>query len=166
MQYEQKNGIYMRRHDIVIPRGMVLVSLYDIYTHKLVQDIIKNTFVTAGKNSLAKSLRGLTTNNQGIITYCALGTGITAPELTDVKLEAEIFRKLVSVRSDDGGNIANFQTFFSTAEANGSLREAGLFGDAATAVADSGTLFCHLAINREKTTSNTLTLDWDVEIGS
>ncbi|MBN2262411.1 MAG: hypothetical protein JW735_05825, partial [Prolixibacteraceae bacterium] len=65
----------IKAHDKIIPAGMVLVELRDAKTGKLKsRDLIKNTFVTVGKNSMADALRGTTSDNQGIITYCALGT--------------------------------------------------------------------------------------------
>ncbi len=164
-KYKKHNDIFLHRNDLVIPRGAVLLELYNVKTKKLISDLVNNMVVTAGKNSMADALRGTTANNKGIITYCALGTGITAPDLGDTGLQTEIFRKLVSVRSVVG-NIATFQTFFTTSEANGSLKEAGLFGDDASGTPGSGTLFCRLAINRTKTTNDTLTLTWDVQIGS
>lgn len=123
-----------------------------------------NMFVTAGKNNLAAALAGSAVANKGKVTYCALGGGTTAPALSDTKLETEIGRKLVSVRSA-ALNVATFQTFFTTSECVGTLREAGLFGDDATATADSGVLFCRTAINRTKSSSDTLTLTWTVTIG-
>jgi len=158
-------NINMQLKDKIIPAGMVLIELRDAKTGKLKSsDLIKNTFCTVGKNSIADALRGTETANRGIITYCAVGTDATAPDIADTTLGTELFRKLVSVRSVSG-NVATFQTFFTTAEANGTLREAGLFGDAASAVADSGTLFSKLAINRTKTSGDTLTLSWTITIG-
>lgn len=123
-----------------------------------------NMFVTAGKNNLAAAMAGSAVANKGKITYCALGTGTTAPALADTTLQTELGRKLVSVRSSSG-NVATFQTFFTTSEVVGTLREAALFGDDATATADSGALFCRTAINRTKSSSDTLTLTWTVTIG-
>lgn len=152
------------KHDLIVPVGKVLAILQDIHTGYIRKSITNNMFVTAGKNALADRLIGTTTNNRGIITYCALGTGITAPVAGNVKMETELFRKLISVRSVVG-NIATFQTFFTATEVTGTLSEAGLFGDGATGLADSGTLFARTLINRVKTTSDTLTLVWTVTIG-
>lgn len=150
--------------DRVIPVGMVEVILRNVKTGKVVRELVPNMFVTAGKNSLADAIRGTTASNKGIITYCALGTGDTAPALGDTDLETELFRKQISVRSVSG-NVATFETFFTTSEGNGTLKEAGLFGDDASGTADSGTLFCRTAINRTKTSNDTLTLRWTVTIG-
>lgn len=154
----------MELKDRIIPNGKVELIFENVKTHKKDIYLIDNLVTDAGKASIADALRGSTTNNKGIITYCAVGTDATAPEPTDIILGTEIFRKLVSVRSVSG-NVALFETFFTVNEANGNLKEAGLFGDDATATADSGTLFNKLAIDRVKTTSDTLTLRWSVTIG-
>lgn len=151
-------------NDIIVPSGKVLTILHNVKTGKITRELDNNMVVTAGKNSMASALMGTTANNQGIITYCALGTGITAPAAGNTTLQTEIYRKLISVRSVSG-NVATFQTFYTTSEAIGTLREAGLFGDLADGTANSGTLFCRVAINRVKTSSDTLTLLWSVTIG-
>lgn len=161
------NNIYVPKSEIIVPTGKVLTILRDVRTGRIVKDLTHNMFVTAGKNALADALRGTTANSRGIISYCAVGTGITAPALADTSLEAELFRKLISVRniSDSGNHIAEFTIFFTTSEANGTLKEAGLFGDAASETANSGTLFCRAAIDRVKTSNDTLTIVWSVIIG-
>lgn len=153
-----------KKYDYVIPTGKVELIFTNVITGRVDVIHVKNMFVTAGKNSIADHLRGTTSNNKGIITYCALGTGTTAPALADTTMQTEIARKAVSVRSVSG-KVATFQTFFTTAEANGTLREAGLFGDDASDTANSGTLFCRTAINRTKTSSDTLSLSWSTTIG-
>lgn len=152
------------KYDIIIPRGKVLIQLQNVHTGRIRQGLFDNMVVTAGKNAIADALRGTTANNKGIITYCAVGTGTTAPALADTTLQTEIARKLVSVRTVDG-KTAVFQTFFTTSEGNGTLREAGLFGDDASGTANSGTLFCRVAISRTKSSSDTLTITWNVTIG-
>lgn len=164
-QFEQRNGIWQLRDGIAVPTGQIMIILRDAITGKIKeQTLVKNMFVTAGKNSLASGLIGNTANSQGIITYCALGTGTVAPALADTGLQTELVRKLVSVRSVSG-KVATFQTFFTTSEGNGTLREAGLFGDDASTTPGSGTLFCRAAISRTKSSSDTLTLAWTVTIG-
>ena len=158
------NKLELKTNEIVIPKGEVLLDFFNVNTKKHDYILVPNMFLTAGKNAIASSLIGTTANNKGIITYCALGTGSTAPALSDVLLQTEIFRKLISVRSVVT-NVATYQTYFTTEEANGVLREAGLFGDDASGTANTGTLFCRTAINRTKTSSDTLTLTWNVTIG-
>lgn len=148
--------------------GQLRMILRDAKTGQIKsEDVYKNMVVTLAKNSIADHMRGTTANNKGIVTYIAVGVGGVAPTLTDTKLQSELFRKLLSVReiSASADNIAEFTVFFTTSEANGSLTEAGLFGDAASATTDSGTLYCRTLINRVKTVSDTLTMVWSVTIG-
>lgn len=155
----------MNLNDSVMMRGEVLVELHDAKTGDLKWSYLyKNLVVTAAKNSIADALRGNVANNKGQITYCAVGTSNTAPAAGNTQLVAEIYRKQVSVRTSTG-NVATFKTFYNQNEANGTLREAGLFGDAATALVNSGTLFCRTLINRTKSSNDTLTLTWAVTIG-
>lgn len=151
----------------IIPglKGEVLVEIFDAKTGRLKESAhYKNLVVTAAKNAIADALRGNVANNQGQITYCAVGTSTTSPALADTQLNAEIARKLISVRSASG-NVATFKTFFNQSEANGVLKEAGLFGGLASDTLNTGTLFCHVNINRTKTSSDTLTLTWAVTVG-
>lgn len=143
--------------------GTVEVILTNAETGKIRYQKTHNLVTDVGKASMADGLRG-TEAGKGVITYCALGTDATAPDPANTTLGAELFRKLVSVRSVTD-NAALFETFFTVSEGNGSLKEAGLFGDDASGTADSGTLFCHTAINRTKTSADTLTLRWTVTIG-
>lgn len=146
----------------VVPTGFVELDFFNIKTKKHDIILVKNMVVTAGKNSIADCIRGA--SNKGIITYCALGTGTVAPALSDVQLQTELGRKQISVRSASG-NVATFQTYFTASEVIGTLREAGLFGDLASGTANSGTLFCRTAINRVKSSNDTLTLTWSLTIG-
>lgn len=149
--------IYLPAKEIIIPKGRVALLWGDKDGNLKEVQYLNNLVTTAAKESWAKAFRGLTDSNQGIATYHALGTDDTAPALGDTTLGAEIFRKLISVR-DDVNNVSRFQTFFTTAEGNGSLRELGLFGDNASGTADTGTLFARVAINREKSSLDTLTV--------
>jgi hypothetical protein len=121
---------------------------------------LHNIACDVGKDSLANRLIGAT---KGEITYFAVGTGTDAPAAGDTTLGTEIYRKQISVRSVSGA-IATFRIFFNTSEANDTLKEIGLFGDDATVTADTGTLFARAAVDKTKTSSETLTIDWDVEI--
>ena len=142
--------------------GLVKFEFRNIHTGKVRTIEVENLITDAGKNSIALALKG--TTSKGEITYCAVGTDATAPDAGDTVLGVEIERKLVSVRSTSS-NITTFQTFFTTSEANGTLAEAGLFGDDASGTVDTGTLYAHTAISKTKTSSETLTISWTVTIG-
>lgn len=158
-------GIYLEMPEIVQPAGYVGLYIHDAKTGQLKSlDLFKNMFVTAGKVAIADRIRG---EDKGEITYCAVGTSNTAPDLTDTQLGAELARKLISVREQNPGaaNASDFTTFFNTSEANGNIEELGLFGDGATATADSGTLFARTLKSRVKTSNDTMTAVWTVIIG-
>jgi hypothetical protein len=154
----------MKRDENIKIKGSVKITMRNVDTGEIVYQTVSNLITTAGKVSMASALRGLTSNNQGIITYCAVGTDATAPDSANTTLGTELGRKLVSVRSS-ASNVATFQTFFTTNEVNGTLKEAGLFGDDASGTVDTGTLFAHTAIDRTKTSSDTLTFEWTITIG-
>lgn len=145
-------------------RGECIVEIRDAKTNRLKsRDHIKNLVVSAGKVSIAKSLRGVVSNNNGQITFCAVGTGTNSPVAGNVALQTELYRKQISIRTSDG-QTATFKTFFNQSEAIGTLRECGLFGDLATSTPGSGTLYCRLNVNRTKSSNDTLTLTWMVTI--
>lgn len=158
MKVTKKDNIYK-----VI--GTIRMELTNVHTGKKRIYSYHNMFLTFGKNAIAQRFAGQVA---GEITYCALGTGTNAPALSDTKLQTEIARKLISVRNTSG-NVFTANTFFTTAEANGTLREAGLFGNAvgrtASGTADSGQIYCRSAINRVKTPNDTLSLTWTVQVG-
>jgi hypothetical protein len=157
-------GKTMKKNELIVPSGMVTIEMRNVHTGKITRWTGHNLVTTAGKTAMADALRGNEVSNRGIITYCAMGTSAVAPNASDTALTTEIGRKAISVRTASG-NVATFQIFFTTAEVNGVLREAGLFGDSASDTANSGTLFCKTAINRTKTSADTLTLSWAVTIG-
>lgn len=145
--------------------GKCEVILRDAKTGRIKsRKVFKNLVVDTGMASIAAALAGNVSNNNGQITYCAVGLGSASPSAGDTQLQTELYRKQVSVRSNTGKS-AIFQTFFNRNEANGSLEEAGLFGGLASNVANSGTLFCRLNMNRTKSASDTLTLRWTVTVG-
>lgn len=151
--------------ELVKVKGEIVLEFCNVKTGKVRRYVYRNMFVTYGKNAIAQRFAG---NDVGQITHCALGTGTTAPALGDTALETEIARKEISVRSYLN-NVFTGQTYFTTQEANGTLREAGLFGvgvgRVASLVSGSGQLFARAAMNRVKTSNDTLTLSWTITIG-
>lgn len=146
-------------------QGQCTVELHDAKTNRLVsRKVIKNLFVMGGRVSVAAILAGRTLNGARQITYCAVGTGSTAPVLNDIGLQSELFRKEISLRHSNR-EFAVFRTFFAGNQANGALHEAGLFGDGATATPGTGTLYARLPIDFDKTTDNTLVITWAISMG-
>ena len=117
-----------------------------------------NVFVNTGKTSLLKRMAGL---NYGEITYLALGDNTATPVASDTKLGNELFRKAVTQKSA-GGLTFYSKTFISSTEGNYTYKEAGLFGDDATSVKDSGTLFTRIAIDETKTAGQSATIEYNI----
>jgi len=124
----------------------------------------KNIIPLTGHTALARRLCNIASkSNEGIITYGAVGTGDTTPTENDIKLVTDIKRKLVAQRYNTD-NVATIRTFFATTDANGTLKEYGLFGEDATTTTDSGTLFERVIIDKVKTTAITLTIETEITI--
>jgi len=115
-----------------------------------------NLIVNVCKNMIAQRLAG--DGNGCNITYGAVGTNATAPAAGNTTLGTENARNAVTTISDSA-NVVNATTFFGASEANATLTEFGLFGEAATGSADSGTMVNHTAISETKTSSETLTIE-------
>lgn len=143
--------------------GEAEFTFRNVKTGEVETIIHRNLVVNGGKEAIADVMRGNTTNSRGQISYCGLGTGTTGVAPTQTTLTTEIYRKKISTRTRSG-QTAIFTTFFNTSEGNGTLREAGLFGDNASAILNSGVLFCRLLINRTKGINDTLTITWRVTI--
>lgn len=125
----------------------------------------ENLIVTTGKIAVARRLAGdLSVANPGEITFGSVGTGTDVPLITDTTLQTEFFRKILSLRSF-AANKAILQMFMTTAEGNANLREFGLFGEAASAAPDSGTLFNRVNITEDKTSATTLTIEAEITVG-
>ena len=138
----------------------VMIVAHDIKTGKVLRIEKKhNLAVTSGLNLLRDFLNGDSVNG---LSYCAVGTDSTAAVAGDTLLGAETFRKVFTQTNKTSGNL-NIKTYIGSAEGNGStLTEAGLFGDAATAAADSGTLYARVTFTGiAKTSSIGITIDWD-----
>ena len=124
----------------------------------------KNLMTTAGKEAIARRLKNeALKSNECIVTYVAVGTGAGAPAAGDTTLDTELARKAVTSTSRSS-NIVTIRSFFTTSEANGTLTEMGLFGEDASAAADSGTLFNHATIAETKTGAETLTVEVAITI--
>ncbi len=86
--------------------------------------------------------RLLSTNTYTLnVNYGAIGTGSTAPAITDTQLVAEVARTTVALGQSSGPTNASFQFFFTDASlTNQTYREFGVFIDA-SATANSGQIF-------------------------
>lgn len=124
---------------------------------KKIEKFEKNLLVQSGLNFLAALLINEETNAMSI--YCAYGTGTTAAASGDTTLEAEGGRLAITSKSRLA-NVAKLRTFFTTAQANGTWTEWGIFL-AGTSQADSGTLLNRVLPSGgiAKTSSTVLTVE-------
>lgn len=147
-------------------KGEIILTFTNVKTGKVRRYSYKNMILTFMHNAIAQRMAG---QAAGDITYLAVGTGTTAPVESDTKLQTEIARKLISVRQYSG-NVFIATTYFTTSEANGTLREAALYGNGvgrvATTTPDSGQIYTRVAINRTKSPADTLTVEYRVTIGA
>jgi hypothetical protein len=120
----------------------------------------RNVVPTVGHAALAAQLANAGTYPVKA-TYIAVGSDATAPAAGDTTLGTEVARKAIAGASNTS-NVATIDGFFNETEANAVLAEAGLFGDGsaiqATATADTGILYSHVAISETKSASETLTI--------
>lgn len=139
--------------------GKVRFILEDDFGNKEITPWVNNIVPTCGRTAVGRRLinSGLLAN-EGIITYGAVGTGTNIPANADTTLQTELKRKAVASGSY-AANVITIRTYFSKTEGNGDLKEFGLFGEAASAAVDSGTLFQRVAISKTKTNAKTLTCE-------
>lgn len=149
-------NIKIKNRDRIIPEGKLRCTLCHIETGEKTISYFPNLVVTAGKSMIAQRLAG--DGNSCNITYGAVGTNATAPDVANTTLGTELDRNAVT-SIEDAANQVLMVTYFGPTEANGTLTEFGAFGEAASASADSGTMFNHAAISVTKTSSYTLTID-------
>lgn len=143
-------------------KGVIKIVLRNIYTGDINIIQVDNLITNLGKESIAGGIAGIA--NKGEITYMAVGTDSTAPVVTNTVLGTELYRKQISVRTVSA-NIATFETFYRTDEANGTLREIGLFGGSGASSTDGGDMYTHAAINFTKSSAETMTVSYQVVIG-
>lgn len=123
--------------------------------------IMPNLVVQTGRNLIRDFLYGDSLTG---LTHFALGTGATTPSAANEQLDTEVHRGTFTNRSKEAGKLI-VRYFLGTSDANGNtLTEAGLFGNGATATADSGTLYARtlLSTSIEKDSSIAITFSWDL----
>lgn len=153
--------------------GFVVCTLENIYTgeKKIYRysffrksRLYKNLMPTVGRNVIATRLAGSGSDGDLTISFGAVGTNISAPVSGNTVLGTELDRSAVSLISASG-NTVNVRVFFGAGDAIGTLKEYGLFGgNSASSSVDTGTLFQHVAINITKSSSETLTIESNINI--
>jgi hypothetical protein len=96
--------------------------------------------------------------------YFAVGNGAIANvSAGDVTMIGEVYRAVPSMATVSGNSV-NISTFFSAGNANYSYTNAALWGNNASATPGSGTLETHALYAYVKTSANSLTSDYVVNL--
>lgn len=145
-------------------QGHFHAVLRDISTGEILKEIHKdNLVVNVGKNGFAKLLNG-ESGFTGAFNYLAVGTGANAPAVTDTTLQTELARTtIVGGTNSRTNNEVSAEFYFGPTEANGAIKEVGVFVDG-TATVDSGTLFDRTLLDLVKLSTNSLTITFTVTV--
>ena len=146
--------------------GRVRAILKDVKTGKITQYIHwnKNLITLVGLTALARGAGNIgLVANEGEITYGAVGNGSGMITNASISLENEIERKAIATASVTDQTLT-IETYFTSAEANDTITKFALFGEDASAAADSGTMFNHAAFLSSFVKSSTEDLTVTVEI--
>ncbi len=139
-----------------------IVRLFDADTMELLLKT-HNLMVEGGGILTANLLVGSSAYSEGI-TYCALGTGSTAPAITQFSLATETIRSRVTQKGTSG-HTANIATFFSASDCGFAIKEAGLFGYTASVTPGSGLMFARALLNYDNSVSpRNLMVGWEIPI--
>ncbi len=123
-----------------------------------------NLIVTAGKTLVAQFLAEESGYDIGL-TYLAIGTGVTAPALTDAGLTTETARKAIATPVYRVANRLQFKAYFPSADCNVFVKEIGLFGHStAGAGAGTGVLFNHALLSKDNSGGSPVDLTFYVVI--
>lgn len=145
--------------------GLVRATKRNIYTGEITyqSEWKHNIIPDVGLVAILRRYIGLDSiSDEGKCTYGALGTGTSTPSASDTTMQNELIRKLIGDRSIESGDTGLVEMFFNESEANGvTITKFALFGEDATAIADSGTLMEYIDFDTPftKTSIETLTIE-------
>ena len=150
-------------NDKIKMTGVYTFTIRDTKTGKIKRTYkYTNLIPTVGRSAIINNIFNVSPTNTLLANYVALGSGTNAPANGDTTLQTEVYRNLVASRSEDN-NTGYLTGFFNAIETTGTYREAGVFMNA-SATANSGVLLSRVAINITKSSSESLTLDWELLI--
>lgn len=138
--------------------GTVKLRLHDKEGNLIMSMSTNNLVTTAGKNFIVRKIN----NDAEDIDSISIGSGTTAPTLTDSDVETELANAAVLFQSVDTVNTNEilFTTTFVENVGTGTINEVCLF-------TDSNILVCRTVLSNafEKTSSDYLTVTWKIKIG-
>jgi hypothetical protein len=147
------------RDDVVL-RGHVSIGIYGQASGSLLKTIEQDNLITQGGRSLIAAW--MSGGVEAAPSHIALGSGSTPPQVSDVALESEVYRQVITDRQNVTVQVI-YKLFISTGSANGqTIREVGLFNAPA-----AGFMFARAVLSQPivKSTAITLTVAWTIDIG-
>lgn len=145
----------------LIAKGRLSIDIQDAATGQLLEhQEYDNLTVTAGRNLIRDFLNGDSVTG---LTKFALGTDSTAATAGQTTLFAEAHRGNITQKTKGTGALT-LKYYMSSSAGNGSTyQEAALFGNGATEVANSGTMYARAVITAlAKTASIAVTWTWEL----
>ena len=124
-------------------KGKALITLKDLETGQIDAWEGANSVVDDGLNLLLERLIG--TTGASPMAYLAVGSGTGSFTGSESTMYNEDYRKAITSASVSG-NVGTWMTYFSTAEANGTIRELGLFN-----APSDGVMFAHVQVDPPRT---------------
>lgn len=148
----KKGGRMKKKEKTVTIKGQWEIKTIDLATGKIIDvDKGENLILNAGKERVAKLLCGVSSTD---FTYIAIGTGTTAPTVTDTALETEVAREsAVGGGAYEASYKAVFEKTFNFGSAESyAITEAGL-SDSASASGE--TLFDRFTFSNKNVDADT-----------
>ena len=128
------------------------------------QNTVNNRIMARGRQLVARFL-----NNESVgdgLTYHAIGSGDSTPQTSQLTLDDEEARKQWTVTARTG-SVVLFEVFYLASESQYEIAEAGVFGDNATAAADSGIIFSRYLQSFDNSAGSfDLTFEYELTIGA
>ena len=136
----------------------IKITVYDLAGQVKEVKEFHNLITTVGLNMIRDALYGDVSDCE--IKYVEVGTGNTAPALSDTALDAYLFRKAVTTTSKPANYQMTTVCYIAPEEAIGAIEEIGWFcGAAAGAGQGTGILLSRVLYSRNKTALESLQIE-------
>lgn len=139
-------------------KGHYKFTLTDINTGETEVFEYENVITAAYWEVIANNAVDPTPTSSILLSTAVLGTGSNTPSTSDTSLQTQVYTNNLASKSNVT-NVAYATAYFNATETSGTYREAGI------KTADL-VLASRVAINITKTTSQTMTMDWALTIGT
>ena len=138
----------LKEYNLVKIIGKGILTATDPKTGKIVAVVESpNIICNEGLYLIAAFSRDESADFDTGITYCEIGTGVTAPAAGDTTLTTYAARKAITSDSRNNNEVT-FSTFFTAAESTYNIKEAGMWGSGlAGAGQATGFLFSHFLVS-------------------